>query len=340
MKKKGKQTVVLPHSPVIATTATVVGPMEGKGPLAGSFDRIHRDNTVGEVSFEKAECKMLEEAITIVLEKAKTTVDEIDCMLAGDLLNQNITAGFCARHFGIPFYGIFGACSTLAEAVGMGSMLIDGEFAHRVIVGVSSHNSSAERQYRYPTEYGGQKPPYSQWTVTGAAAALLEKGGAGPRVTAVTTGRVIDKGIKDPFNMGSAMAPAAAHTFIQHLEDLGKTPEDYDLVITGDLGGLGRELFHQLLEREGIRAERHIDCGLQVYYQEQGVNAGGSGCACSGVVVFGDIYQQLIRSELTRVIVIATGSLHNPTTYAQGETMPAIAHAFVMEYQQGGNNNG
>lgn len=334
-KRVGEQSIVLAKKAVLLAPSTVAGPKESRGPLANCFDRSHEDTILKEKSFERAECHMLEEACYLAMGKAGIDPEDVDIFMSGDLLNQNISANFCARKLAIPFFGIFNACSTLCETMCLGGMMIEGGFARHVLIAVSSHNSSAERQYRFPTEYGFQRPGYAQWTVTGAGAALLAAAGEGPRLESLTPGRVVDTGlIKDPFDMGSTMAAAAAHTIYTHLSDLGREPSYYDLILTGDLGSLGKKLNEEILERNGVRiSPNYADCGVMIYHPHQQVDAGASGCACSALVFFGHFYPRMLKKELRRVLLVATGSLHSPTTYLQRESMPAIAHAVSLELE-------
>ncbi|NPV26262.1 MAG: stage V sporulation protein AD [Firmicutes bacterium] len=332
VKKLGQQTLQFSQPPVIFSTASIVGPMEGEGPFGKSFDYVVEDTLFGESTWEKAERKMLRETVKLALQKVNLQAADLDFMLAGDLLNQIVSANFAARDLAIPFFGLYGACSTMAESLALASILIDGGFAHRVIVAVSSHHDTAERQYRFPTELGVQRSMAAQWTVTGSGAALVVKEGPGPVITHATIGKVIDLGIKDVNDMGSAMVPAAADTLISHFKDLGRQPGDYDLILTGDLGAVGRELMVELVERAGYRlGDTYTDCGLLIYEQNQDVHAGGSGCACSAVMLCGPIYKRLMNGDYRRILLIATGALMSPVTAQQGESIPGIAHAVTIE---------
>lgn len=274
----------------------------------------------------------MEDAISSALSKANLQKSDIDLLLAGDLLNQNVTANYVARELKIPFLCLFGACSTSMESVAIASALIDGGFANRAIAATSSHNATAERQFRNPTEYGGQKPDTATSTVTGSGAVIISQETSPIQITSATVGRVMDLGITDPFDMGSAMAPAAADTIKQHLEDLGRTVDDYDLILTGDLSGIGSPILKDLLKEEGIQLGRkHDDCGLIIYTPDQNVFAGGSGCACSAVVTFSHIFQEMKAGNLQRVLVVATGALLSPMMVQQKETIPTIAHGVVFE---------
>lgn len=331
MKRSGK-TVYFDSPPVMVETSAMAGEMEGKGPLKQYFDKIINDSYYGTDTFEKAERKICGENCQNLLQKANLQPDQIDYILAGDLLNQIITANFCARDLMIPFIGLYGACSTMIEALALGSMLIDGGFAQKILAFASSHYQTAERQYRMPTEYGSQYPPYKQWTVTGSGSFILSKDGTGPRITHATIGKVMDFGVNEPNDMGSAMAPAAADTIIQHLKDLNRRPEDYDLIVTGDLGEVGKTMARELLNEASYNVDAVIeDCGAMLYSQEQKTGAGGSGAAASALVLASYFYQKLKQGEFCRIMVVGTGALLSPTSSLQGESIPGIAHAITIE---------
>lgn len=334
-KKLGQQTFALTTPPIVVATGTAVGPLEGKSPFREDFDQIGPDLTLGQNSFELAEKELMTSACQKAMEKAKKSEQDIDLFLAGDLLNQMITSEFTAASLGLPFFGIYGACSTSMAIMGLGAMLIDGGFIGTALAATSSHNSTAERQYRYPTEYGNQKRPYAQWTVTGAGAAVLSTDGAGPRVTHVTVGKVVDFGTKDPLNLGAAMAPAATDVILRHLADIGRSPDYYDLIVTGDLGHFGASLFRKWIKEEGglELGDRYFDCGDLIYDRKAfpQVQSGGSGCGCSAVVVFGPLFKALERGRYRRILVAATGALHSPTAVLQKQTIPCIAHAVAFE---------
>lgn len=332
-KKIGGQTVKFTYPPVITGAAAVVGPMEGEGPLREYFDYIYTDNICGQASFEKAERQMVQNACYLALQSIQKVHKDMDFYLSGDLLNQITTSGFSASKMDVPYFGLYGACSTLGESLALGGMLIDGGFADQVLVSTSSHNCTSERQYRYPTEYGGQRPPYAQWTVSGAGAAVVAREGSGPRITFVTVGKVLDMGIKDPFNMGAAMAPAAAKTMVSHFAETGRAPAYYDLILTGDLGRFGRDLAIQLTAEYGgfDLSKNYSDCGIMIYKPDQDVHSGGSGCGCSATVTWGYIFKEMKKGNLKKVLVVPTGALHSPTTFQQGENIPAIAYAVALE---------
>lgn len=330
-KRTGSQTVVFQNPPVILAGFSVAGPKEGQGPLAKDFNLILQDDYDGEKSWEKAECKMLEAAVRGACNQARIEPEDVDYLLAGDLLNQIISANFAARQIGLPFIGLYGACSTMALSIALGAMTIDGGFAAKVLCAASSHHNTAERQYRFPTEHGNQRAMYAQWTVTGAGSLLLADSGEGPKVTTATIGRVIDYGETDSNNMGAAMAPAVADTILRHFQDLNRQPDYYDLILTGDLGSVGLQLILEVLKKSNFQAKNFSDCGVMIYRPEQDTHAGGSGCGCSAVVLNGNILKRMAKGELKKVLLIGSGSLHSPVTCFQGETIPAIGHAVSIE---------
>ncbi len=328
-KHIGKQTAQLSSPPVITETFSVVGKKEGNGPLQSYFDRIIEDNTFGEDSWEKSESKFMNTAIFSVLQKANLSPTDIQYLLAGDLLNQCSSAHYAVRDTDIPFMGIYGACSTMAEGLGLAALLVDGGFGDHVIATTSSHFCSAEKQFRFPLEYGGQRTPTAQWTVTGSGAAIVSAQGSGPQITHVTTGKVVDMGISDVNNMGAAMAPAAADTIAAHFRDTGYSPSDYDLIVTGDLGTVGRQLNIDLLSQQGFEISSVADdCGCMIYdFEKEDVHAGGSGCGCSASVFCSKLIHQLRSGALRHILFVATGALMSPTSLKQGETIPCVAHA-------------
>ncbi|MCG9967364.1 stage V sporulation protein AD [Pelotomaculum terephthalicicum JT] len=331
----GHQTWVFSNKPTILSAAAVGGPFEAKGPLAEDFDILHGDLWLGQDSYEKAEKKMLEEACETAIKKAGLQKQDLQFFLSGDLMNQIISSSFAARTLAIPYLGLYGACSSSMESLALGSLIIDSQSANYVLCGTSSHNAAAEKQYRYPTEYGSQKPPTAQWTVTGAGVAVLGSEGEGPQVTSATIGKVVDMGVTDPFNMGSAMAPAAVDTITAHFRDLRVSPGDYDLIATGDLGRVGHKIAGDLLKKHGLEIPDNIftDCGLLIYCEDQPVvMAGGSGCGCSATVAYGHILNRMKKGELKKVLIVATGALLSPLSYQQKESIPGIAHAVSIEY--------
>lgn len=335
---KGHQSWIFENRPTVRSAATVVGPFEGQGPLAGDFDIIHGDLMVGQDSWEKAERTLAEEAAKLAVENAGLTKEQINFYVGGDLMNQIISTSFAARSLAIPYIGVFGACSTSMESLAVASMIVNSGSAEFALAGACSHNSSAEKQFRYPTEYGSQKPPTAQFTVTGAGAAVVAREGQGPYVTSATIGRVVDMGIKDPFNMGAAMAPAAVDTIEAHFRDMRIEPGYYDLIVTGDLSKIGYALANDLFEKHRfpIQQTEYRDCGMMMYdYQKQEVQSGASGCACSAVVTYGHLLKRMRKGELKRLLVVATGALLSPISYQQGESIPCIAHAVSIETEVG-----
>nr|WP_255807572.1 stage V sporulation protein AD [Cohnella mopanensis] len=331
---QGKRTWVYPKPPVIIATGTVVGPDEGLGPLASEFDLVHPDLEMGQSTWEKSERLLLEQASDIALQHAKLSKDKLNFFVGGDLMNQIISNSFAARTLGAPYIGVFGACSTSMESLAVASLIVSSGAGDYVMAGTCSHNCTAEKQFRYPTEYGSQKPPTAQYTVTGAGASIVAQEGDGPIITAATIGKIMDLGIKDPFNMGAAMAPAAVDTIQGHLQDTGREPGYYDLIVTGDLAGVGHPLASEMLRRNGVPMDqtKFQDCGLMIYdVQNQKVQAGGSGCACSAVVTYGHLLKRIHKGELRRILVVATGALLSPISYQQGESIPCVAHAVAIE---------
>ncbi|HET7522435.1 MAG TPA: stage V sporulation protein AD [Bacillales bacterium] len=339
MKIKGKQTWQFKNDIYLSSTGTSAGPREKEGPLSSYFDKTYSDLYCGEKNWERAERRLMEDAVTICLEKADKPVSQVDLFLAGDLLNQIVTSNFFAGKNQIPYLGMFGACSTSMETLAVGAALVDGGFADVALAACSSHNATAERQFRYPTEYGGQKPDTTTSTATGAGAALISREPSPIKITEATIGKVFDWGIKDPFNMGAAMAPAAADTIAAHLTQTGRSVSDYDLIVTGDLSSVGTPIVKEMLYEKGFDVSSvHQDCGLMLYRPGQKVFAGGSGCASSALVTYGYIVDELIRGNLRRVLIVATGALHSPVMVQQKEAIPGIAHGVVLE-AAGGNQS-
>ena len=330
---------MLQSTPRITGFAAVAGKNEGEGPLASEFDAVYDDELLGEKSFEKAESKLHLDAVNRALEKAHLTAGSVDAVFAGDLLNQCIGTSFALRDTNIPFFGLYGACSTMALSLMLSSILTDSGAANTCVASASSHFCSAERQYRLPLEYGGQRTPNAQWTATAAGAAVVsaastpEAANSKIGIAAVTAGRIADLGVTDANNMGAAMAPAAAQTIADFLNDTGTKPEDYDLILTGDLGVVGKELLLRLMVSEyniDISAV-HNDGGLMLFdINKADVHAGGSGCGCSAAVVCSYICSRLQSGELKRVLFAGTGALLSPTSTLQGESIPAVAHAVLL----------
>lgn len=331
----GHQTWIFNSKPVILSSAAVGGPFEANGALAEDFDVLHEDIWLGQESFEKAEKKLLEQAAQLAIDKANLKKEDVNFFLSGDLINQIISSNFAARTLGMPYLGIYGACSSSMEGLALASLIIDSKNAEYAVAAASSHNGASEKQYRYPTEYGGQKPPFAQWTVTGAGAALVAQQGSGPKVKSATIGRVIDMGLSDPFNMGAAMAPAAVDTIEAHFRDLRIEPTHYDVIATGDLGSVGLKIAGDLLSKHGLDIPNEIftDCGMMIYKKSQPVFAGGSGCACSAVVTYGHLLNRMKKGEIKRMLIVATGALLSPLSYQQKESIPCIAHAVSIEVE-------
>lgn len=326
--KRGKQSFLLNNQPVITHWASVVGKKEGQGPLADHFDIVNQDTYFSQQTWEQGEKKMQQLALDTLITKAKLHRYDIDLVCSGDLLNQCIGSSFTLRNTNIPHLGLYGACSTMAESLLLASMTVAGGYADRVVAMTSSHFASSERQYRFPLGYGGQRPPTAQWTVTGSGAALVCSEGKGPRIESCTIGTVCDLGIKDANDMGRAMAPAALHTILAHMNDLGMSPDDFDYIITGDLGQLGKEVLMELAHREGLHLGGKLaDCGTMIYDNTtQDVHAGGSGCGCSAVTLCGYLLNQLNAGKLHRILFCGTGALLSPTSTQQGLPIPGVCH--------------
>lgn len=335
-KQCGRQTLCFSSPPVLLGYGNAVGHKEGDGPLRAYFDETCPDDFFGEDSWEKAESRMQENALQHALKAARLSASEIDLIFAGDLLNQCIATAYSVRNRSIPFFGLYGACSTMAESLLLASMALDGGFAKRAVAMTSSHFCSAERQYRSPLEYGGQRTPTAQWTVTGSGAVVLGAQGDGPFITCATVGKIIDKGICDVSNMGAAMAPAAYNTLCAHFEDTGKSPTDYDRIVTGDLGALGCEIVRELFQKDGVSLPNYSDCGEMIFdLKAQDVHAGGSGCGCSAVVLTGYLLRELARKRVQSILFCGTGALHSPTSILQGESIPSICHAVAISNKKG-----
>lgn len=325
-------TVLFRQKPRIISTGTVAGPKECAGVVGKYVDKALSDDMFGESTYEKAECKMLAYAIGKAIENADLDEKDIDMMISGDLLNQIISASFAARDFDFPFLGVYGACSTMAESLALAAAFIDAGYFNRIVAATGSHFSSAERQYRYPLELGNTRPPQSQWTVTGAGGAVVAKSGGSVAITAATFGKVVDFGISDVNNMGAAMAPAACDTILTHLKDMGRTPDDYDLIVTGDLGALGSRIVKDLTWEKGVDIQpNHVDCGEIVYNVIEDEFQGGSGAGCSAVVFNSYLMDKLRRREINRVLFAATGALLSTVSSGQGESIPCICHAVSVE---------
>ncbi|MBP0726594.1 stage V sporulation protein AD [Bacillus sp. RG28] len=330
---QGHQTWIFENKPVIISTGVVGGPFEARGNIPNDFDILHEDLWLGQKSYEKAHTLLLEGACKRATEKANLRKSDIQFILAGDLINQITPTSFACRTLETPYLGLFGACSTSMEGLALGALIINSKGAKYLLTGASSHNAAVEKQFRYPTEYGGQKPPTAQWTVTGAGVALLSDKGEGPHITSATIGKVVDMGMTDPLNMGGAMAPAAVDTIQAHLRDRQIDPSYYDLIVTGDLGKVGREIALKIFQKNNIpiKEEQFQDCGLIIYREGQPVLAGASGPGCSATVVYGHLLNRMKKGEIKRMLVVATGALLSPLSFQQNETIPCIAHAVSIE---------
>lgn len=341
----GTQSVVFHTRPRILTSAAIAGDMEGEGPIGTYFDMVLEDDTWGEGSWEKAERKMFVETVKTACKKAQINYKDLDCLLGGDLLNQIISANFAARELGTPYLGLYGACSTMSESLLVSSMLTDGGYLTESACVAGSHFSTAERQYRFPLELGNQSTPSSQRTVTGVGCAIVVSGDDTRKcsvenddlydkvhICGGTIGKVVDMGITDSNNMGAAMAPAAVSTLRALLSDFGKTADDFDLIVTGDLGRLGGKLFADMCAEKGIYIhDKYLDCGNIVFSEAQRVDCGGSGCGCSAVTLCGYLLKRMEAGDFQNAIFMATGALLSPTTTNQGDSIPGIAHAVILE---------
>lgn len=332
-KKIGRQTVKFENPPVIKCAYSSVGKKESDGPFGSYFDKAFEDPLLGKDTWEQGESELLKETVSGVAQKCEMSFSDIDYILAGDLLNQCTSSSFGIKVFEVPFFGLFGACSTFGESMSLGSMILDGGFAKNIICAASSHFCSTEKQFRYPLEYGSARTPTSQWTVTGSGAVVLSNEGCGPKITHVTTGKVVDLGVTDANNMGAAMAPAAADTILAHFTETGLTPDYYDLIVTGDLAEVGMKLNIELLQSKNIDITKNYnDCGNMIFNQkEQSTKAGGSGCGCCASMFSAYFYSKLLDGTYKKILFVPTGALLSPTTALQGETIPSIAHAVAIE---------
>lgn len=337
-KRIGAQTLRFSRPPRVESFANIGAKLEGQGPMADYFDELSEDSFFGEKTWEKGEARMQKRVLSRALEKATRRPEELDLIFAGDLLNQCIGTSFALREFGVPLCGVYGACSTMGESLALAAMSIDGGFARRAAAMTSSHFCTAERQYRMPVPYGSQRTPTAQWTATGSGCCLLACEGEGPYITHVTTGKIVDKGVTDANNMGAAMAPAAYDTLCALFRDTRTKPEDYDLIVTGDLGRLGHQIVSDFFARDGLPlGERYTDCGLLLYdIESQDMHCGGSGCGCSASVLCGYLLRGMREGKWNRIIFAPTGALLSPTTTFQGESIPGICHAVVFSNHKEG----
>lgn len=332
-KHIGKQSAMFDKDIYILETACVAGTKEGEGPLKEYFDIVVKNNLFEEDSWEKAESKMLNASINLCLNKASLSPEEIEYIYSGDLLNQICSSNYAIRDLGIPFLGIFGACSTFGEGLALGAINLESGIGNKVLVSTSSHFCAAEKQFRFPLGLGNQRPPTSTWTVTGAGSAILSTKGGSIKIKRITTGKIVDLGIKDANNMGGAMAPAAADTIISHFKDFNISPDYYDMIYTGDLGYVGKELTIELVKKAGYDiSKNYSDCGIEIFDKNtQDTHSGGSGCACSAITFSGMINSKLKKGQLNKVLFIPTGALMNQTSIQQGESIAGIAHAISIE---------
>ncbi len=335
-KRTGQRTIALGTPPSVLAFANIGGKFEAQGPLSGYFDELSQDSFFGEKTWEKAESAMQKKVVQRALNQARLKPKDIQYILAGDLLNQCIGSSFGLRELGMPFYGLYGACSTMGESLSLAAMLIDGGFAERTAAVTSSHFCTAERQYRMPVPYGSQRTPTAQWTATASGCTILGREGPGPYITHVTCGKIVDKGISDPNNMGAAMAPAAYDTLAAFFRDTGTTPKDYDLVITGDLGELGHGIVRDFFARDGVElGDNFQDCGLLLYDRDgQDMHAGASGCGCSASVLNGYLLTEMQRGRWRKILFAPTGALLSPTSSFQGESIPGICHAVCISAEK------
>ncbi len=331
--KRGRQSFILDNPPVIEAWASIAGKKEAQGPLASYFDQTETDSYFGEKTWEQAEKKMQQLALQTLADKAKMNLSDFNLIFSGDLLNQCIGSSFSLRNMGVPHLGLYGACSTMAESLLLTSLAVGGGYFDNAVAMTSSHFASSERQYRFPLGYGGQRTPTAQWTVTGSGAALVCSQGKGPRITACTVGTITDLGIKDANNMGAAMAPAALSTIKSHFQDLNCSAKDFDLIVTGDLGQLGKDILLTLSQQEGLSLGGKLtDCGTMVFdLQEQDVHSGGSGCGCSAITLCGYLLDKLNKGKLKRILFCGTGALLSPTSTQQGLPIAGVCHAVCIE---------
>ena len=327
----GEYTLKFKSRPGIIASAAIVGSKEGDGPLGGCFDEVIADGTLGKETWEQAESALQQRAVIKAIEKSGMTAADIDLLMAGDLLSQCSGSAFCARDLGIPFVGLYGACSTMALSLALAALSVDSGAARIAAAATSSHFCSAEKQFRTPLEYGGQRPPTAQWTATAAGCAVIGEA-ASPHIEAAAFGRITDYGVKDANNMGAAMAPAAYETLKAHFADTGRNPEYYDAIFTGDLGALGHDIVQDMFAADGVKlGARYMDCGVLIYdLRTQDVHAGGSGCGCGASVLCGYLLDRLEKRELRRLLFCATGALLSPTSSWQGESIPGVCHAVAI----------
>lgn len=332
MQKRIRSSIRLEHAPAIHSYAAIVGKLEGEGPMGKCFDRIEADPNFGEKTWEQAESRLQADTLQLAIEKGNLQPIDLDCVIAGDLVNQCTSSTFAIRSLGVPFLGVYGACSTMAESLLLASLLVDGGFCEHAAAVTSSHFSTAERQFRFPLSYGGQRTPTSQWTCTASGAVVVSAKGGAPRVRGACIGRITDLGVTDANNMGAAMAPAAADTIFRYLQDTKTCPKDYDMIVTGDLGNIGSPLLIDLLKAQGVDiSAQHHDCGAMMFDEHsQDTHAGGSGCGCAGSLLCGHFLPLLQQGRLRRILFAATGALLSPMSTQQGESIPGISHLIEL----------
>lgn len=332
----GKQSLRFSTAPFILSSASVVGKKEGEGPLGELFDMVGEDDKFGCDTWEEAESTLQKEAVVLALGKAGLKAEEIRYIFSGDLLGQSIASSFGLKDYEIPYFGVYGACSTAGETMSLGAMSVAAGYAEQVVAVTSSHFASAEKQFRFPLEYGNQRPMSSTWTVTGSGAYVLSTKKSHVKISGITTGRIVDYGIRDSMNMGAAMAPAACDTIATHFADFGSDPQEYDRIITGDLGYVGQEILFDLLKEKGLDiSEKHMDCGIEIFDRErQGTESGGSGCGCSAATLSAYFLPKLISGEWKKVLFVPTGALLSTVSFNEGKSVPGIAHAVLLEEEK------
>lgn len=336
-KQQGKQSVLFQCPPVISAAASIAGPMEAQGPYGSYFDVCKEDAKDGAQTWEEAEGNFQNEAACLAIKKAGLSQKDIRYIVAGDLLGQLMASSFGLLDLDIPLFGVYGACSTMGESMGVGAMLVEGGFAEHILALTSSHFASAEKQFRFPLGYGNQRPKAATWTVTGSGAVVISDGNCKSqkgtvKIKGITTGKVVDYGVKDSMNMGACMAPAAGDVIVQNLIDFGSNPKDYDKIITGDLGMVGRDILIDYVKAKGYDiSEQYMDCGIEIFDKEQGTQAGGSGCGCSALMLTGYILKMLEKHEWRKVLFVPTGALLSPVSFNEGNSVPGIAHGVILE---------
>lgn len=336
----GKQTIKFANPPAIIGRASIVGEMEGQGPLSSYFDQIETDPAFGQDSWEKGESEMIKRAVNTAISKSGLTPSDIRYIFGGDLLGQLIGTTFGLMDFNIPVFGLYGACSTCGESLSLAAMCVAAGYAQHVVAVTSSHYGGAEKQFRFPLEYGNQRPLSATWTVTGSGAFIVAASSENtpmkqyPRITYVTTGKIVDYGVKDSMNMGACMAPAAADVIYQCFEDTGLKPKDFDMIITGDLGMVGRDILIKLLQDNNYDiSKNHMDCGIEIYdNSKQDTHSGGSGCGCSAVTLAGYILHKIDEGEWKKILFVPTGALLSTVSFNEGDSIPGTAHAVIIEH--------